>query len=90
MDTIVLYIAAIEAALVGEILTELLINVLGADAPAILTVDGIPKAGRIDNGQTQSDAALLNVHGFLFDARCLLDAILHIGHLAILVEITQK
>lgn len=90
VHTIVLNVAAIEAALVGEILTKLFIDILRTDAPAVLTIDCLAESGRIDYGETQTHATLLNVHGLLLDTRRLLDALLDIGHLAILVEIAKK
>lgn len=87
---IVLDIPPIESALVGEVLAELLVYVLGAHPPAVFAVDGISKAGRIHHRQSQPHAALLNVHGLLLHLRRLLDALLHIGHLSVLVEIPQE
>lgn len=87
---IVLDVAAIQAALVGEVLAELLVDVLGADAPAVLTVDGIPESRGVHHCQPEADAPLLDVHRLLLHLRRLLDALLHIGHLPVLVEIAQK
>lgn len=48
VDPVVLDVAPVQAALVGEVLTELVVDVIGADLPAVLAVDGVAKTGRVD------------------------------------------
>lgn len=90
MHPIVLNIFPIQPALVGKILPELFVNVRRAHSPAILAIDGIAEARRIDNGQPEPDAFLLDVHRFAFDPCRLLDALVGVRHDATTVQVAQK
>jgi len=87
---VILDVASIESALVGEVLAELLVDVLGAHPPAVLAVDGIPESRGVHHRQPESYAPLLDVHRLLLHLRRLLDPLLHIGHLPVLVKIAQE
>lgn len=47
VDAVVLHMPPVQAALVGEVLPELLVDVRRAHAPRVLAVDGVPKPGRV-------------------------------------------
>lgn len=88
--TIILNIFAIQATFVHEILTKLLIDVVGHNAPAIFRIHPIAKSRRIDDVQSQSYAFFLNVQRLLLDARGLFAALLDRCHLTILIKIGEK
>lgn len=88
--TIILNIFAVQAALVHEILTKLLVNVVGDNAPAILSVHSIAKARRIDNVQSQSYAFFLNVQCLLLDSRSFFATLVDRCHLTILIKIGEE
>lgn len=90
VDPVVLDVAPIQAALVGEVLAELLVNILGAHSPAVLAVDGIPESRSVDHRQPEAHASLLDVHRLLLHLGGLLDPLLYVGHLSVLVEIAQE
>lgn len=88
--TIILNIFAIQAALVHEILTKLLVDVVGNDPPTVFSVDSIAKARRIDNVQSQSYAFFLNVQRFLLNSRGLFATLRDRCHLTILIKIGEE
>jgi hypothetical protein len=90
VNAIILNIFTVQAALVHEVLTELLIDVVGHNAPAIFSIHSIAKARRIDNVQSQSYAFFLNVQCLFLDARSLLAALLDRCHLTILIKISEE
>lgn len=90
VHTIILNIFTIQAALIHEILTKLLIDVVDYDAPAIFAAYAIAKAGRIDDVQSQSHASFLNVQRLLLDPRGLLATLLDRCHLPILIKIGEE
>lgn len=90
VNTIILDVFTIQAALVHEILTKLLVDVVGHNAPAILGIHSIAKARRIDDVQSQPYAFFLNVQRLLLDARGLLEALLDRCHLPILIKIGEE
>lgn len=53
VDPVVLNVAPVQAALVGEVLPELVVDVVRAHLPALLAVHGVPEARRVDYGQPE-------------------------------------
>jgi hypothetical protein len=90
MHTIILDVLAIQAALVHEILTKLLVDVVDDNAPAIIGVQPIAKARRIDDVQSEPYAFFLDVQSLLLDARGLLAALLDRCHLTVLIKIGEE
>lgn len=90
VHAIVLNVLSVQSALVGKVLPKLFVNVRRAHAPTLLAIDGVAKAGRVDDGQAQSDALLLDVHRFAFDASRFLDAFVRIGHRSAAIQVAQE
>ena len=87
---VVLYVAPVQPALVGKVLAELLVDVLRADAPAVLAVDRVAEAGRVDDRQPQLHPPLLDVERLLLDAGRLLDPLLDRRHRPLGVQLGQE
>lgn len=68
----------------------LLVDVADARTPALLAVDAVAEAGRVDDRQAQPDAPLLDVHRLLLDARRALHALGRARNGAALVQIAEK
>lgn len=61
MHPVVLDVATIQAALVGEVLSELVVDVVGADFPAVLAVYGIAEAWGVYDGQSGKQKVISSV-----------------------------
>ena len=72
VDAIVFDVLAVQAALVLVVLVELLVDVRLDRLPAVLRRQRVVVAGRVDDRQTQLDAALLDLHRTLLDLNRLL------------------
>ena len=75
MDPIVLYVSSIQSALICEVLPELFVDISSANSPRIFTINCITETWSIHDREPQLDTPLFDVHRFLFDGRCLFDAI---------------
>lgn len=69
VDPVVLDVSPVEAALVGEVLTKLLVDVISTHLPAVFAIDSVTKTWRVNNCQSQFHTFFFDFHSFLFD-RC--------------------
>lgn len=90
MNTIILNVPPVQAALVGEVLPELFVDVLRTHPPAVLAVDRVAEPGCVHDGQPQLHTLLLDIERLLVDFGRFLRPFLDLRDRPVLVQVRQE